>query len=140
MSQEYTLSIIKPDATKRNITGKVNSYFEKGGLKIVAQKMTVLTKVMAEEFYAEHKERPFFASLVDYITSGPVILQVLKGDNAIALNRQIMGATNPENADAGTIRKDLAESIEANTVHGSDSAQSAKREIDFFFDASEIIE
>ena len=140
MSQEYTLSIIKPDATKRNITGQVNSYFEKGGLKIVAQKMTVLTKKMAEEFYAEHKERPFFASLVDFITSGPVILQVLKGNNAIALNRQIMGATNPENADAGTIRKDLAESIEANTVHGSDSLESAKREIDFFFDASEIVE
>jgi len=139
MTQEYTLSIIKPDATKRNITGQVNIYFEKGGLKIVAQKMTVLTKEQAEEFYGEHKARPFFNDLVSFITSGPVVLQVLKGDNAIALNRQIMGATNPENADAGTIRKDLAESIEANTVHGSDSAESAKREIEFFFDSSEII-
>jgi nucleoside-diphosphate kinase len=139
VTQELTLSIIKPDATKRNITGLVNSYFEKGGLKIVAQKMTVLTKQQAEEFYGEHKERPFFNDLVEFITSGPVILQVLKGDNAIALNRQIMGATNPENADVGTIRKDLALSIEANTVHGSDSAESAKREINFFFDAAEII-
>lgn len=139
MTQEYTLSIIKPDATKRNITAQVNSYFEKGGLKIVAQKMTVLTKEQAEEFYGEHKARPFFNDLVSFITSGPVVLQVLKGDNAIALNRQIMGATNPENADVGTIRKDLAESIEANTVHGSDSAESAKKEIEFFFDSSEII-
>lgn len=139
MTQELTLSIIKPDATKRNITGLVNSYFEKGGLKIVAQKMTVLTKEQAEEFYGEHKARPFFNDLVEFITSGAVILQVLKGDNAIALNRQIMGATNPENADVGTIRKDLAESIEANTVHGSDSAESARREIEFFFDSSEII-
>jgi nucleoside-diphosphate kinase len=138
MTQEYTLSIIKPDATKRNITAQVNNYFEKGGLKIVAQKMTVLTKEQAEEFYGEHKARPFFNDLVNFITSGPVVLQVLKGDNAIALNRQIMGATNPENADEGTIRKDLAESIEANTVHGSDSAESAKREIEFFFDSSEI--
>ena len=139
MTQEYTLSIIKPDATKRNITAQVNNYFEKGGLKIVAQKMTVLTKEQAEEFYGEHSARPFFNDLVSFITSGPVVLQVLKGEDAIALNRQIMGATNPENALPGTIRKDLAESIEANTVHGSDSAESAKREIEFFFESSEII-
>lgn len=140
MTQEYTLSIIKPDATKRNIIGQVNNYLERGGLKIVAQKMTTLTQSQAQEFYAEHKARPFFNSLVEFIISGPVILQVLKGENAIAKNRQIMGATNPENAESGTIRKDLAESIEANTVHGSDGHESAKREISFFFNKSEIVE
>jgi nucleoside-diphosphate kinase len=140
MAQEYTLSIIKPDATKRNIIGQVNSYLEKGSLKIVAQKMTILSKAQAEAFYEEHKSRPFFESLVNFITSGSVVLQVLKGDNAIAKNRQIMGATNPENADVGTIRKDFAESIEANSVHGSDSVESAKREIAFFFAQTEIIE
>ncbi len=140
MTIEYTLSIIKPDATKRNISGKINSYLEAAGLKIVAQKMTILTESQAEDFYGEHKERPFFKSLVEFMTSGPLILQVLKGEDAIALNRKIMGVTNPENADKGTIRKDFAESIEANCVHGSDSTASAQREVSFFFSAEELVE
>ncbi|MGI4775711.1 MAG: nucleoside-diphosphate kinase [Janthinobacterium lividum] len=138
--QEYTLSIIKPDITARNLTGRVNSYFENAGLKIVAQKMAILTKEKAEAFYAEHNSRPFFGSLIEYITSGPVVLQVLKGEEAVAKNRQIMGTTNPDNADEGTIRKDLAQSIEANSVHGSDSLESAKREIELFFSQDEIVQ
>lgn len=140
MTIQYTLSIVKPDAVKRNLSGQINAYFEKASLKIVAQKMVMLTKTQAESFYGEHKERPFFSSLVEFMTSGPVILQVLKGEDAIAINRKIMGATNPANADSGTIRKDFAESIEANCVHGSDSAESAKREVSFFFAGMEIIE
>ncbi len=138
MTTEYTFSIIKPDATERNLIGSINSYLEKAGLKIAAQKMVHLSKEQAEEFYAEHKERPFFNSLVSYMTSAPVILQILKGENAISKNREIMGATNPEDANAGTIRKDFAQSIEANSIHGSDSAESAKREINFFFQKEEI--
>lgn len=140
MLQEFTFSIIKPDATKRNITGAVNAILEKNGLKIVAQKMTKLTRQQAEVFYEEHQQRPFFGSLVDYITSGPVILQVLKGENAIEKNRKIMGATNPELAEEGTIRKLFAINIEENTIHGSDSPKSAKREIDLFFNSDHIYE
>jgi nucleoside-diphosphate kinase len=140
VTQEYTFSMIKPDATKRNLIGKINSYLEHEGLKIVAQKMTILSKKQAENFYAEHKTRAFFNSLVEQITSGPVVLQVLKGDNAIALNRKVMGATNPDDAELGTIRKDFAENIEANSIHGSDSPESAKREVAFFFTEEEIIE
>jgi len=139
MSIEYTFSIIKPDATERNLTGKINSYLEAADLKIVAQKMVHLTEAQAKEFYAEHSERPFFGSLVSYMTSAPVVLQVLKGEGAILKNREIMGATNPADADAGTIRKDFAKDIEANSIHGSDSAESAKKEIEFFFDSSEIV-
>ena len=138
MTIEYTFSIIKPDATERNLTGKINSYLEAAGLKIVAQKMVKLSLEQAREFYAEHQERSFFNSLVTYMTSAPVILQVLKGDNAIAKNREIMGATNPAEADSGTIRKDFAQDIEANSIHGSDSFESAKKEITFFFTKEEI--
>lgn len=140
MTIEHTFSIIKPDATKRNLTGSINSYLEKGGLKIVAQKMVKLTKAQAEEFYGIHKERPFFNSLVEFMTSGPVILQVLKGENAVDKNREIMGATNPSEAAPNTIRKDFAEDIEANSVHGSDSLENAKQEIAFFFANEEIME
>ncbi|ABV74423.1 nucleoside diphosphate kinase [Rickettsia akari str. Hartford] len=140
MTIQYTFSMIKPDAIKRNKIGQVNAYLENGGLKIVAQKMRFLTKYEAECFYDEHRARTFFNSLVEYITSGAVVLQVLKGEDAIILNRTIMGATNPAEAEAGTIRKDLGESIEANSIHGSDSENSAKREIAFFFNKSEIIE
>jgi nucleoside-diphosphate kinase len=136
---QLTFSIIKPDATERNLTGKINSYIEGKGLKIVAQKMVRLTTEQAEGFYSEHKERPFFSSLVSYMTSGPVILQVLKGDNAIVNYRAIMGATNPSEADAGTIRKDFAVDIEKNSVHGSDSIASAQKEIDFFFSSNDIM-
>lgn len=139
MSIEYTFSIIKPDATERNLTGKINSYIEAAHLKIVAQKMVHLSEDQAKQFYAEHSERPFFGSLVSYMTSAPVILQVLKGENAVTKNREIMGATNPAEADAGTIRKDFAKDIEANSIHGSDSLESAKREIEFFFDSKEIV-
>ena len=140
MVQEYTFSMIKPDATRRNLIGKINTYLENGGLKIVAQKMTVLSKAQAESFYAEHQSRPFFNSLVSFITSGPVVLQVLKGEGAIAKNRKIMGLTNPKDAEVGTIRKDLAVDIEANSIHGSDTLESAKREINFFFSKEEIVE
>ncbi|MFP3120759.1 nucleoside-diphosphate kinase [Rickettsia sp. R2] len=140
MTIQYTFSMIKPDAIKRNKIGQVNTYLENAGLKIVAQKMKFLTKYEAACFYDEHKARPFFNSLVEYITSGAVVLQVLKGEDAITLNRTVMGATNPAEAEAGTIRKDLGESIEANSIHGSDSENSAKREIEFFFNKSEIIE
>ncbi len=139
MMPERTLSIIKPDATRRNLTGKINTRFEEAGLKIVAQKRLLLSKNQAEKFYEAHRSRPFFKSLVDFMTSGPVVIQVLEGLNAVALNRKIMGATNPSQADAGTIRKDFAESIEANSVHGSDSVEAAKQEIAFFFSGIEII-
>ncbi|HEY1794951.1 MAG TPA: nucleoside-diphosphate kinase [Stellaceae bacterium] len=138
MAVERTLSIIKPDATRRDLTGVINDRFERAGLRIVAQRRVRLTKERAEAFYAVHKERPFFASLVAFMTSGPVVVQVLEGDNAVTRNRDIMGATNPANAAAGTIRKDFAESIEANSVHGSDSPENATQEIAFFFKPDEI--
>ena len=139
MALERTFSIIKPDATRRNITGKINAVIEGSGLKIVAQKRIRLTKEKAEGFYAEHKERGFFGELVSFMISGPVVVQVLEGENAIAAYRTVMGATNPEKADAGTIRKEFAESIEANSVHGSDSPASAAREIAYFFADDEIV-
>jgi nucleoside-diphosphate kinase len=138
MATERTLSIIKPDATRRNLTGKINARFEEKGLRIVAQRRLRLSRDMAEQFYAIHKERPFFRDLVAFMISGPVVVQVLEGENAVARNREIMGATNPANAAPGTIRKDFAESIEANSVHGSDSLDNAKDEISFFFSSSEI--
>ncbi|UCM85309.1 MAG: nucleoside-diphosphate kinase [Rickettsia endosymbiont of Culicoides impunctatus] len=140
MTQEYTFSMIKPDATKRNLIGKINSYLENNGLKIVAQKMTILTRNQAEIFYAEHKSRAFFNSLIESIISGPVVLQVLKGENAILQNRKIMGATNPNDAELGTIRKDFAKNIEENSIHGSDTLESAEREVRFFFAEKEIVE
>ena len=140
MSKEQTLSIIKPDATSRNITGQVNSMIEKSGLKIIGQKRIKLTKETAGKFYEVHKERPFFQDLVSFMVSGPVIVQVLQGENAIALYRKVMGTTNPEEAEVGTIRKEFALSIEANSVHGSDSIENAKKEISFFFSETEIFE
>lgn len=139
MSVERTLSIIKPDATKRNLTGLINAKFENAGLKIIAQKRLQLTKSMAEKFYEIHKDRPFFNDLVDFMISGPVVVQVLEGDNAVKLNRDVMGATNPEDAEEGTIRKEFAESIEANSVHGSDSLENAQNEISFFFANIELV-
>jgi nucleoside-diphosphate kinase len=139
MAVERTFSIIKPDATRRNLTGKINARFEDKGLRIVAQKRIWMSRQQAEAFYAVHKARPFFDGLCAFMTSGPVVVQVLEGDNAIAKNREIMGATNPANADAGTIRKDFAESIEANSVHGSDSPENAAIEISYFFAGSEIV-
>ncbi len=139
MATERTLSIIKPDATRRNLTGKVNAMLEDGGLRIVAQKRIKLDRAGAEGFYAVHKERPFFSDLCDFMTSGPVVVQVLEGENAVTRNREIMGATNPADADEGTIRKTFAESIEANSVHGSDSPENAKIEIDYFFKPEEIV-
>ncbi|MFW1678455.1 nucleoside-diphosphate kinase [Pontibacter sp. JAM-7] len=133
MATERTLSIIKPDAVAKNVIGEIESRFEKAGLKIVALEMKQLSQAEAEGFYAEHKERPFFADLVAFMTSGPVVVQALEGENAIALNRELMGATNPKEAAEGTIRRDFAESIDANAVHGSDSAASAEREIAYFF-------
>jgi len=133
MAKERTLSIIKPDATRRGLTDKINARFTARGLRIVAQKKLQLVRTQAEGFYAVHKERPFFKSLVDFMISGPVVVQVLEGENAVALNREIMGATDPKKAAPGTIRADFAESIEANSVHGSDSAENAKTEIAFFF-------
>ena len=138
MAIERTFSILKPDVTRRNLTGRVNAKFEESGLRIVAQKRLHLTHAQAGGFYAEHKERPFFNDLVAFMTSGPIVAQVLEGENAIARNRDVMGATNPANAAPGTIRKEFAESIEANSVHGSDSAASAAREIAYFFVESEI--
>jgi nucleoside-diphosphate kinase len=138
MAIERTLSIIKPDATRRNLTGAINDRFERAGLRIVAQKRLQLTRTQAEGFYAVHRERPFFGSLVEFMTSGPVVVQVLEGEDAVARNREVMGATNPANAAAGTIRKDFAESIEANSVHGSDSAENAAIEIAFVFAGIEI--
>ena len=139
MSVERTLSIIKPDATKRNLTGLINAKFENAGLKIIAQKRLQLTRSMVEKFYEIHKDRPFFNDLVDYMISGPVIVQVLEGDNAVKLNRDVMGATNPDDAEEGTIRKEFAESIEANSVHGSDSLENAQNEISFFFANIELV-
>ena len=139
MAVERTFSIIKPDATERNLTGAVNAIIEKAGLRIVAQKRILMTRKEAETFYGIHRERPFFNDLVAFMTSGPVVVQVLEGENAVARNREVMGATNPANADEGTIRKLHAESIEANSVHGSDSPENAKVEIDFFFKPEEIV-
>ncbi|MDJ0942948.1 MAG: nucleoside-diphosphate kinase [Kiloniellales bacterium] len=139
MAVERTLSIIKPDATRRNITGKINARLEEAGLRIVAQKRIQLSRDQAEAFYEVHKERPFYGSLCDFMTSGPVVVQVLEGDQAVERNREVMGATNPADAAAGTIRADFAESIEANSVHGSDSADNAAREIAFFFKDDEIV-
>ena len=139
MAVERTFSIIKPDATRRNLTGRINARFEDKGLRIVAQKRIWMTRTQAEQFYAVHKERPFFKSLCTFMTSGPVVVQVLEGEDAIARNRDIMGATNPENAAPGTIRKDFAESVEANSVHGSDSVENAAAEIRFFFADIEIV-
>jgi|SRR5690606_545851 nucleoside-diphosphate kinase len=138
MAKERTLSIIKPDAVAKNVIGEILSRFEKDGLKIVAAKMTHLSREQAEGFYAEHKGRPFFNDLVGFMTSGPVVIQVLEGDNAIARNRELMGATNPQEAAAGTIRADFAETIDANAVHGSDSPAAADREIKYFFDDKEL--
>jgi nucleoside-diphosphate kinase len=138
MAIERTLSIIKPDATRRNLTGAINDRFEKSGLRIIAQKRLQLSREIAERFYAVHAERPFYQSLVAFMSSGPVVAQVLEGEDAVARNREIMGATNPANAAPGTIRKDFAESIEANSVHGSDSPENAAQEIAFFFAETEI--
>ena len=139
MAIENTLSIIKPDATKRNLTGLINTKFENAGLKIIAQKRIQLSRSMAEKFYEIHKDRPFFNDLVNFMISGPVVVQVLEGDNAVKLNRDVMGATNPDDAVEGTIRKEFAESIEANSVHGSDSLENALNEISFFFANIELI-
>ncbi len=139
MAVERTLSIIKPDATRRNLTGQINARFEEAGLRIVAQKRIYMTREQAEGFYAVHKERAFFGDLCEFMSSGPVVVQVLEGDNAITGNRDIMGATNPANADDGTIRKDFGESIEANSVHGSDSPENAAIEIAYFFSQTEIV-
>lgn len=138
MAIERTISIIKPDAVGKNVIGKIYDRFESSGLKIVAAKMKQLTQAEAEGFYAVHKERPFFKDLVAFMISGPVMIQVLEGENAVLKNREIMGATNPKEAAAGTIRADFAESIDANAVHGSDSLENAKIEIDYFFKAEEI--
>ncbi|MFT7087121.1 MAG: nucleoside-diphosphate kinase [Rickettsiales bacterium] len=140
MTIQYTFSILKPDATRRNLTGKINSYLEAGNLQIVASKRIRMTKEIAENFYAVHKARPFFNDLVSFMISGPVVVQVLKGEDAVLKNREIMGATNPKDALAGTIRKDFAESIEANSVHGSDSLENAQIEIAYFFAGNEIAE
>ena len=139
MSIEQTLSIIKPDATKRNLTGKINSKLEDSGLKIIAQKRILLSKTQAEDFYKVHQERPFYNDLVKFMISGPVVVQVLEGENAVSRNREVMGATNPEEADDGTIRKEFALSLEANSVHGSDSLENAKIEISFFFSQIELV-
>jgi nucleoside-diphosphate kinase len=138
MAVERTLSIIKPDAVAKNVVGEIYTRFEKAGLKVVAAKMKHLSKAEAEGFYAEHKERGFFADLVAFMTSGPVMVQVLEGENAVLTNRDLMGATNPKEAAAGTIRADFAESIDANAVHGSDAVASAQREIAYFFASTEI--
>ncbi len=139
MALERTFSIIKPDATRRNLTGKINAHIEAAGLRIVAQKRMWLSQSQAETFYGVHKERPFFGELCAFMTSGPVVVQVLEGENAIAKYREVMGATNPANAAPGTIRKDFAESIEANSVHGSDAAETAAVEIAYFFAGTEIV-
>ena len=139
MAVERTLSIIKPDATKRNLTGAVTAMLEEAGLRIVASRRIRMTREQAEGFYAVHKERPFFNDLVAFMTSGPVVVQVLEGENAVATYRDVMGATNPANAAEGTIRKQFAESIEANSVHGSDSDENAQIEIEFFFKPEEIV-
>ena len=140
MALERTLSIVKPDAVAKNIIGEIYSRFEKGGLRIVASKMIRLTPEMAGGFYAEHEGKPFYEDLVKYMTSGPIVVQVLEGEDAIQVNRTLMGATNPSDAEPGTIRADFAESIDANAVHGSDAPASAEREVGFFFAAEEICE
>lgn len=139
MAVERTLSIIKPDATRRNITGQIVARFEEAGLRIVAQKRIHLTRKQAEGFYAVHAERAFYNDLVDYMCSGPIVVQVLEGDNAIQRNRQVMGATNPANAEAGTIRKDLGVNVQENSVHGSDAPETARNEIAYFFAATELV-
>jgi nucleoside-diphosphate kinase len=139
MAVERTLSIIKPDATRRNLTGQIVARFESAGLRVVAQRRMRLSTAQAEAFYAVHKARPFFGSLVEFMTSGPVVVQVLEGENAIAKNREVMGATDPAKAAAGTIRKDFAESIEANSCHGSDAAETAANEIRFFFSDLDVV-
>jgi nucleoside-diphosphate kinase len=139
MAATRTFSIIKPDATRRNLTGAVTKMLEDAGLRVIASKRIRMTREQAEGFYGVHKERPFFNDLVTFMTSGPVVVQVLEGEDAVKRNRDVMGATNPENADAGTIRKELAESIEANSVHGSDSEENAVTEIAFFFKDEEIV-
>lgn len=139
MSTQRTLSIIKPDATRRNLTGKIIARFEEKGLRIIAQRRLRLTREQAEGFYAVHSERPFFNDLCEFMISGPVVVQVLEGENAVQANRDIMGATNPANADEGTIRKDFGESIEANSAHGSDSEENAAIEIAYFFNQMEIV-
>jgi nucleoside-diphosphate kinase len=139
MAIENTLSIIKPDATRRNLTGLVNAKFEKAGLKIIAQKRLHLSETIAQKFYEVHKDRPFYNDLVKFMISGPVIVQVLRGEDAVMMNRTVMGATNPSEADEGTIRKEFAESIEANSVHGSDSLENAINEINFFFAEIELM-
>ena len=139
MAIERTFSIIKPDATRRNLTGQINARFEKSGLRIIAQRRIHMSQAQAEQFYGVHKARPFFKDLVAFMTSGPVVVQVLEGENAIAKNREIMGATDPAKASAGTIRKDFAQSIEANSVHGSDAPETAAQEIPFFFAGCEIV-
>ncbi len=139
MAIERTLSIIKPDATRRNLTGEINARFEEAGLRIVAQRRVKLTLEQAQGFYAVHKERAFFDDLCNFMISGPVVVQVLEGEDAITQNREIMGATNPANADDGTIRKDFAESIEANSVHGSDAPETAVQEISYFFSELDIV-
>ena len=138
MAIERTFSILKPDATSRNITGAINAMIEKAGLRIIAQKRIRMSRADAEKFYEVHKERPFYGELVEFMTSGPVVVQVLEGENAVARNREVMGATDPAKADPDTIRKDFAESIEANSVHGSDSPENAAQEIAFFFSQVEI--
>jgi nucleoside-diphosphate kinase len=139
MALERTLSIIKPDATRRNLTGQIVARFETAGLRVVAQRRMRLSKEQADAFYAVHRERPFFGSLVEFMTSGPVVVQVLEGESAIAKNREVMGATDPAKAASGTIRKDFAESIEANSAHGSDAPETAANEIKFFFSDLEIV-
>ena len=139
MPTERTFSIIKPDATRRNLTGAITARLEEAGLRVVASRRIRMSRDQAEGFYAVHKDRPFFNDLVSFMISGPVVVQVLEGENAVARNREVMGATNPANADHGTIRKDFAESIEANSVHGSDSQDNARTEIDYFFKADEIV-
>jgi nucleoside-diphosphate kinase len=139
MATERTFSIIKPDATERNLTGKVIDKFERAGLRVVASKRIRMTRQQAEGFYAVHKERPFFGELVDFMTSGPVVVQVLEGENAVAKNREVMGATNPKDAKPGTIRAEFARSVGENSVHGSDAAETAKEEIAFFFKDNEIV-
>lgn len=139
MSKQRTFSILKPDATQRNLTGKINAKFEENGLRIVAQKRLRMSRLQAREFYAVHKDRPFYDELVEYMVSAPVVVQVLEGENAVLKNREIMGATDPAKAAAGTIRKEFGESIERNSVHGSDSEENAAIEVSFFFSGIEIV-
>ncbi len=139
MAKERTLSIIKPDATRRNITGAIVARLEEAGLRVIAQRRTQLTRTQAEQFYAVHKERAFFDDLCEFMTSGPVVVQVLEGESAITKNREVMGATNPANAEEGTIRRDFGESVEANSVHGSDAPETAAQEISFFFSQIDIV-